>query len=112
MTKHSWAPALWTTADGEIETARAPTEDELSELDHELFEWRGTHPDAMPPKLWVRLRQFIDWHLSQYPWNRERIRQMRWFHVREGLRRKMNRKRAYQFATTVLKGFPAQAEVG
>jgi len=28
MTSHNWGPALWITAEGKLETARAPAEEE------------------------------------------------------------------------------------
>ena len=53
----------------------------------ELTDWRVAPPASMPPGLWVKLRQFIEWQMLQYPWTRQKIKLMRWAYVCEGINR-------------------------
>lgn len=52
--------------------ARAPTVDELYDLLSELMEARLLHPEALPPELFVKLRQLIEWLILQPPWTYSR----------------------------------------
>ena len=79
-----WGPAYRISPSGDIEVARAPTQNELEDLLNQLMEWRGAHAECMRPELWVKLRQFIEWQKLQYPWSRRQIQLMRWSYVREG----------------------------
>jgi hypothetical protein len=105
-----WGPAYRLSPISEIEKARAPTQDELENLYHQLNEWRGAHPECMPSDLWVKLRQFIEWQTLQYPWTRRQIQLTRWSFVREG-RDRLGKSwdEAYEYARDQCQGTPAQA---
>ena len=81
MTKHAWAQGRRLYADGRIERADAPTQDELWELDLELGRWRRHTPPSMPVQLRLEIELLIGWQLRQCPWSREQKRMARWWQV-------------------------------
>jgi hypothetical protein len=100
MTKHTWSE----------EIARPPSESELRELDRALGEWREENPDAMPPELWLKLRQLIDWRLLQRQPSRTQKQRMRWEAVHAGFKlHPKKRERACAHAVKLLHGTPYQA---
>ena len=89
--------------------ARAPTVDELYDLLSELMEARLLHPEALPPELFVKLRQLIEWLILQPPWTYSRIQLARWSFVCEGLDIGEGWDGAFEYASEALKGSPAEA---
>jgi hypothetical protein len=105
-----WRPgAKRMSWDGRIETARAPTEDEESALFFALMDWQETHPDSMGSRLWHELRGYFEWHMTQRPWSRRQIKQVRWAYVRHGrYHLGLRWGEAYQYASTWCEGSPAE----
>jgi hypothetical protein len=100
-------PALRMSPAGKIEIARAPSQDELSDLLSELIRYR----EAIPAGLFVRLRQMIEFQGTQEPWTWQQIHLMRWSYVCEAIKRgeTWGDEGVYEYASRMLKGTPAQA---
>ena len=105
-----WGPAHRLSPIGDIEMARAPTQNELEELLHQLMEWRGAHAECMRPELWreaATVHRVADAAISV---DRRKIQLMRWSYVGEGRDRLgMSWEELYEYASDVCQGTPAQA---
>jgi hypothetical protein len=110
VTKRGWpSDTIRVSPTGEIEVVRAPTKDELLDLLLELMDWRGANPAAMPPKLFVSLRQLLEWQATRFQWSRHEIMLMRWSYVRDGRRGGMKAETAYRWAAENSRGTPFEA---
>jgi hypothetical protein len=105
-------PTLRTAFTGDIEVARAPSEDELEDMLHQLMEWQGQQglTGGLPRDLYIRLRQLLEWLSLQQPWTAYRIKLVSWCCVREGRDRLgMSWEESYEHAMSMLEGTPAEA---
>jgi hypothetical protein len=86
------------------------TLNELNYLRFDLMKWQKARPDAMPPQLYSRLINNIDWQLIQFPRSQKDKDQTRWFYVDRGLARGLRwvDDGVYEFASKALKGTPAE----
>ena len=84
--------------------------DELYNLLRELMEARLLHPEAVPPELFVKLRQLIEWLILQPPWTYRRIQLARWSFVCEGLDIGEGWDGAFEYASEALRARPTKSE--
>jgi hypothetical protein len=79
------------------------TLNELNRLQFDLMKWQEAHPDAMPPELYSRLSNNIEWQMVQFSRTQKDKDQTRWFYVVMGLNRGLGWDEAYEFASKALK---------
>jgi hypothetical protein len=109
-----FALATRLTLTGAVEAVRAPTQDELWDLDRQLGEWQlqqtlSSPAGGLPPELHFGLQQLIAWQIVQQLWTRRQILLMSWSYVCEGVKRYGWGGSAYKYAANMLKGSPAEA---
>ena len=93
----------WFSLEGSVETARAPTEEELYDLLRNLVE-----TSEIPPELFLRLRRLIEMQILQKPWSQHKKERVRWSFVCEGIKAK-GWDAAFESASAALEGSPAAA---
>ena len=82
---------------------------ELNELHLDLLRCQEAQPEALPPQLWSRLRQNIEWQLIQSRWTQEDKDRIRWLYVNRGLARGVGWDAVFESASDALKGTQAAA---
>jgi hypothetical protein len=84
------------------------TLNELNRLRFDLMNWQEANPDAMPPELYSRLSNNIEWQMVGFSRTRKDKDQTRWHYVFMGVdHRGLGWDEAYEFASKALKGTEA-----